>query len=59
MKKISKRMLPGVSIVLCGLSIASLPIYAQDMASPPNSLVVDDTGNVGVGTATPGEAVSV
>ena len=59
MKKIHKRMMLGVSIALSGLSIASLPVYAQDMASPPNSLVVDDTGKVGIGTPTPEQAVDV
>ena len=38
--------------VLAGL-LASAGAMAQDMASPPNSLVVDTTGNVGVGTAVP------
>ena len=53
MKKLHKRMMLGASIVLSGLSIACLPVYAQD------SLVVDEFGNVGVGTSTPNEAVSV
>ncbi len=53
MKKSHKRMMLGVLIALSGLSIASLPVYAVDMASPPNSLVVDVTGKVGIGTAAP------
>ena len=53
MKIIHKRIMLGLSIALSGLSLVSLPVYAQDMASPPNSLVVDDTGKVGIGTATP------
>jgi hypothetical protein len=32
---------------------------ALDMSSPPDSLVVDTTGNVGVGTATPGAKLDV
>jgi Zn-dependent alcohol dehydrogenase len=34
-------------------------VQAADMAGPPNSLVVDDSGDVGVGTATPGASLEV
>ena len=40
--------LPGLTLS-CVLGTA----LAADMASPPNSLVVDDNGNVGVGTTSP------
>lgn len=33
--------------------------FAADMASPPNSLVVTDSGNVGVGTPTPASTLEV
>lgn len=39
-----------VSSVLLGIGGTS---FAQDQGSPPNSLIVDDSGRVGVGTATP------
>lgn len=53
MKQLHKIAMLSVSIALCGLSLSSASLYAADMASPPNSLVVDDTGKVGIGTATP------
>lgn len=59
MKKLHKKIIVGVFILMSGLSIASLPVYAQDMASPPNSLVVDDTGNVGIRTAAPTQSLHI
>ncbi|MDA9983055.1 hypothetical protein N9H39_10095, partial [Gammaproteobacteria bacterium] len=59
MKNVHKKMMLGVSIVLIGLSATGLPLYAADQASPPNSLVVDESGKVGIGTETPTSKLSV
>lgn len=49
------RLIVMISGALCVVGVAQ----AQDMASPPNSLVVDETGKVGVGTATPATPLHV
>jgi hypothetical protein len=49
------RLIMMISGALCATVVAQ----AQDMASPPNSLVVDETGKVGVGTATPSAPLHV
>ncbi len=41
------RLLPLVGLLAAGM------VHAADMASPPNSLVVDEIGNIGIGTANP------
>lgn len=45
-------------MLMLGLFAGSF-LMAADMVSPPNSLVVDDTGKVGVGTATPSNPLHV
>ncbi len=47
-----------LTILLLSLSVVCAA-NAADMSSPPNSLVVSDTGNVGIGTAAPTETVDV
>jgi len=58
MKNSYKKLMLGTIIVFSSLTVAPLA-FAVDMASPPNSLVVDDTGKVGVGTALPTSKLSV
>ena len=31
------------------------PVAASDLGSPPNALVISDTGNIGIGTTAPDE----
>ncbi len=49
------RLVMMISGVLWGMGVAE----AFDMASPPDSLVVDLTGNIGVGTAAPNAPLHV
>jgi hypothetical protein len=49
MKKGYQKTLPLLIASIC----MSGSLFAQDMASPPNSLVVLDSGDVGVGTGAP------
>lgn len=58
MKNSYKKLMLGTSIVFSMLIVAPL-VFAVDMASPPNSLVVDNTGKVGIGTAQPSAKLSV
>ncbi len=53
MENTHKRMMLRASMAISALFLVNSALFAQDMASPPNSLVVDDTGKVGIGTATP------
>ncbi len=46
-------------VIMSGALWAAGIAHAQDIASPPNSLVVDETGKVGVGTATPSSPLHV
>lgn len=55
MKNVYLKTLPLLITSIC----MSGSVFAQDMASPPNSLVVIDSGYVGVGTATPSAKLSV
>jgi len=45
-------------LIVAGIGGLGL-VQAADQASPANSLVVSDAGNVGVGTATPGASLEV
>jgi len=53
MKKTVKILLLAVGMQLMGVS------YAFDMSSPPDSLAVDTTGKIGIGTANPTTALHI
>ena len=48
-----------LSILFIQLSFASFTASAFDMSSPPNSLIVNNNGRVGVGTANPASLLHV
>ncbi|MDH3469314.1 MAG: hypothetical protein OES26_26110, partial [Gammaproteobacteria bacterium] len=56
---VMKKLVTVFGLWLVAVFVAVNPVSAQDMSSPANSLVVDDTGDVGVGTASPEVPVHV